>query len=249
MKIAVTGATGQMGTNVIKAAKDKDIDIVTAVDREETENRGVKVEEDSKLEQLLEEKDVDALIDFTVPEASIKYLQAAKNTGTPAVIGTTGFTDEQEEKIIEAGQDIPVLKASNFSPSINVMRELVKQAAGKLEEYDIEVTETHHNRKRDAPSGTAKRFLEEIEDARGQFQEVHGREGDTPRTQGEVGIHAKRAGDIKGTHEVLLAGDDEVLKIRHRSESREVFASGALKSAEWIKDRENDFYSFSEVLQ
>ena len=237
-----------MGTNVIKTARDQGIEIPLAVDREEAENRGLEVEDDDDFEQFLRERDVDVIIDFTVPEASMKYLEAARETETPIVIGTTGFTEEQEREIEEAGEVIPVLKASNFSPSINVMRELVKEASEKLRDYDIEVTETHHNRKRDAPSGTANTFLDDIRDARGEFKEVHGREGEAPREKGEVGVHAKRAGDIKGSHEVLLAGDEEVLKIRHRSESREVFASGALRAAKWLQDEENGFYSFSEVL-
>lgn len=249
MRIAVTGATGQMGTNVIKSARDRDIEISVAVDREETENRGLQVEKDENFEELLRENQVDVIVDFTVPEGTMKYLEAARKTSTPIVIGTTGFSDEQEEKIESVGEEIPVLKASNFSPSINVMRELVREAAEKLEDYDIEVTETHHNRKRDAPSGTAKTFLNEIRDTRGDFEEVHGREGEEPREKGEVGVHAKRAGDIKGTHEVLMAGDEEVLKIRHRSESREVFSSGALKAAEWLQNQEPGFYSFSEVLE
>jgi 4-hydroxy-tetrahydrodipicolinate reductase len=248
MRIAVTGATGQMGTNVIKVARDHGDQISMAVDREKAENRGLEVESDENFEDLLRENSVDVIVDFTVPAGTMKYLKAARETGTPIVIGTTGFSEEQKREIEEAGEEIPVLKASNFSPSINVMRKLVKEASRKLEDYDIEVTETHHNRKRDAPSGTANTFLDDIREVRGDFEEVHGREGEAPREEGEVGVHAKRAGDIKGTHEVLLAGDEEVLKIRHRSESREVFASGALKAAEWIQDREPGFYSFSEVL-
>jgi 4-hydroxy-tetrahydrodipicolinate reductase len=248
MRIAVTGATGQMGTNVIKVARDRGETISLTVDREEAENRGLKVEDDENFEELLRENSVDVIVDFTVPAGTMEYLEAARETGTPIVIGTTGFSEEQKREIEEAGEEIPVLKASNFSPSINVMRKLVKEASRKLEDYDIEVTETHHNRKRDAPSGTANTFLDDIREVRGDFEEVHGREGEAPREEGEVGVHAKRAGDIKGTHEVLLAGDEEVLKIRHRSESREVFASGALKAAEWIQDREPGFYSFSEVL-
>jgi 4-hydroxy-tetrahydrodipicolinate reductase len=249
MRIAVTGATGQMGTNVIKVARDRGDQINLAVDREEGENRGLEVKEDENIEQLLRERDVDVIVDFTVPDGTMNYLEAARETSTTIVIGTTGFSEEQERRIEEAGEKIPVLKASNFSPSINVMRELVKEASGKLEDYDIEVTETHHNRKRDAPSGTANTFLDGIRKVRGDFEEVHGREGEQSREEVEVGVHAKRAGDIKGTHEVLLAGDEEVLKIRHRSESREVFASGALKAAEWLQDRRPGFYSFSEVLE
>ena len=248
MKIAVTGATGQMGSNVIKVARDRGIDISLAVDRERAESRGLAMESDENSEQLLLERDVGVIVDFTVPAWTMKYLEAARKTRTAIVIRTTAFSERQEKEGEEAGTEIPVLKASNFSPSINVMRELVREASGKLEDYDIEVSETHHNRKRDAPSGTANTFLDDIRESRGDFEEVHGREGEAPRSDGEVGVHAKRAGDIKGTHEVLLAGNDEVLKIRHRSESREVFTSGALDAAEWLVGRSNDFYSFSEVL-
>lgn len=248
MNIAVTGATGQMGTNVIKVTRDRGEYISLAADTEENEHRGLEVENDDNFEELLQKRQVDVIIDFTVPAGTMKYLKAAKETETPIVIGTTGFTEEQEREIEDAGEIISVLKASNFSPSINVMRELVKEASGKLEDYDIEVSETHHNRKRDAPSGTANTFLDDIREVRGDFEEVHGRRGEAPREDGEVGVHSKRAGDIRGTHEVLLAGNEEVLKIRHRSESREVFASGALDAAQWLKDKENGFYSFSEVL-
>ena len=134
MKIAVTGATGQMGTNVIKSARDREIQISLAVDREETENRGLEVESDENFEELLEENNVDVIVDFTVPEGTMKYLEAAEKTSTPIVIGTTGFSEEQEKRIKDAGEEIPVLRASNFSPSINVMRELVREAAEKLED-------------------------------------------------------------------------------------------------------------------
>jgi len=249
MKIAVTGATGQMGNNVIKVARDRGDQINLAVDREETENRGLEVESDENFEELLRENSVDVIVDFTVPAGTMRYLEAARETKTPIVIGTTGFSEEQEREIEEAGEEIPVLKASNFSKGINVMRELVKEASGKLEDYDIEVTETHHNGKRDAPSGTVNTLLDDIREARGDFEEVHGREGEAPREEDEVGVHAKRAGDIKGSHEVLLAGVEEVLEIKHRSESREVFASGALEAAKWIKDENPGSYSFSTVIE
>jgi 4-hydroxy-tetrahydrodipicolinate reductase len=249
MKIAVTGATGEMGGNVIKSAREKDIDIGLAVDREENTRMGLQIENDDNFEKLLESRNIDIIVDFTVPEASMKYLEAAKNTDTPIVIGTTGFSEEQLEEIREAGEEIPVLKASNFSPSVNVMKDLIREAAGKLESYDIEITETHHNRKRDSPSGTAKALLEELEKVRGGAEEVNGREGEAPREEGEIGLHARRAGDIKGVHEVLFAGGEEVLKIEHRNESRQVFSNGALKAAECLKDKESGYYSFSEVLK
>jgi 4-hydroxy-tetrahydrodipicolinate reductase len=248
MRIAVTGAEGQMGQNVIKKARDKGIEIGLVVDREKGESRGIEVESDDQMAEKIREKGVDVIVDFTVPEGTMKYVKAAVQTKTPIIIGTTGFSDQQLDEIQNAGEEVPVLKASNFSPCINVMKELVRQAAQQLEDYDIEVTETHHNRKRDAPSGTAKMLLDEISEEK-DFDEVHGRNGEAPRNEDEVGVHARRAGDVKGEHEVLMAGNQEVLKIKHRSESREVFASGALKAAEWLKNQSPGFYSFSNALE
>lgn len=248
MKIAVTGAKGQMGQNVIKKARDENIEIGAAVDREKGESRGIHVYSDKNLADLIGENDIDVIVDFTVPEGTMNYIETAVKTETPLIIGTTGFSESQMDRIKSSGEKVPILKASNFSPCINVMRDLVGKATEQLEEYDIEVMETHHNRKRDAPSGTAKMFLEEINKAR-SFEEVHGREGEVPRQDDEVGVHARRAGDIKGEHEVLMAGNEEVFKIKHRSESREVFASGALQAAEWLRGQKAGFYSFSDALE
>ncbi len=248
MKIAVTGASGQMGSNIIKSAQNEGIDIAFAVDREKCESRGVKVENDEKFLSLLREKEVDVIVDFTAPEATMNYVIAAKETNTPIVIGTTGFSSEQEDLIIEASNQVPIIKDSNFAPGVNVMKKLVRKAAENLKDYDIEVTETHHNRKNDAPSGTAKTLVNEIKKSR-ELEEVHGRRGKASRSEKEIGVHARRAGDVKGTHEVLLAGNQEVLKVSHRSESRQVFASGSLEAAIWLEDKENGFYTFAEVLK
>jgi 4-hydroxy-tetrahydrodipicolinate reductase len=123
----------------------------------------------------------------------------------------------------------------------------VEEAAGALPEYDVEVTETHHNGKVDAPSGTAGLLLERVEAERGASERVHGREGDQPRTGGEVGVHARRAGDVTGEHEVLLAGNSEVLELTHRAGDRRVFAAGAVDAAAWLADQPADYYEFSEV--
>jgi dihydrodipicolinate reductase len=248
MKIAVTGATGQMGLNVIEEARKRGLEVPVAVDRQETVEKNPDIQSDKKLEDLIEKHNVDAIIDFTTPEATLEYLHVASDTDTPIVIGTTGFNDRQKEALDEASDNVPVLKASNFSPAVNVLMELAQEASGKLEDYDIEITETHHNRKKDAPSGTAKEMLERVKETRKNTETVHGREGNSKRQEGEIGVHARRAGDIRGSHELLLAGNNEVLKISHRSESRKVFASGALDAAEWIKDRNPGMYEFEEVI-
>ncbi|MFB6182846.1 MAG: 4-hydroxy-tetrahydrodipicolinate reductase [Candidatus Nanohaloarchaea archaeon] len=251
MRFAVTGATGQMGGNIIsKISQNPDHELKAVFDKEKTETQGLQVLNDDKIEKTLEDEDIGVLIDFTVPEATLKYLEAAENTETALVIGTTGFTHEEEQKIRDTAEKIPVLKASNFSLGINVLRELVKEAVNQLEDYDIEITETHHNRKTDSPSGTAKTILKDIKKVKDEeIEEVYGRRGESERKESEIGIHSLRAGDIKGSHEVKIAGNEEVLEIQHRSESREVFASGAIQSAEWLAKQREGFYTFKEVLK
>ncbi|EGQ43100.1 MAG: dihydrodipicolinate reductase [Candidatus Nanosalina sp. J07AB43] len=166
MKIAVTGATGQMGSNVIEKARERGLEVPVAVDRQEAVEKNSDIQSDEKLEDLIRECDVDAIIDFTTPEATLNYLQAASNTDTPIVIGTTGFTDKQTEALHETSEDVAILKASNFSPAVRVLMELAQEASDKLEDYDIEITETHHNRKKDAPSGTAKEMLQRVKETR-----------------------------------------------------------------------------------
>ncbi|MFB6253127.1 MAG: 4-hydroxy-tetrahydrodipicolinate reductase [Halobacteriaceae archaeon] len=248
MNIGITGATGQMGSTVITQARERDIDIGVAVSRSEVKESEVDVKNDDAFATAVQDNNIDVIIDFTTPEATLDYLQIATEFDIPMVIGTTGFSTTQTETIREYGNNIPVLKATNFSPSITVMRTLVREAAQKLRNYDIEVTETHHNRKNDAPSGTANTLLNDVKDVRDNIEETHGRKGEETRTQGEIGVHARRAGDIRGIHEMLLAGNDEILTIKHRVESRKVFAIGALQAAEWIQDQEPGFYEFSEVL-
>jgi 4-hydroxy-tetrahydrodipicolinate reductase len=154
-----------------------------------------------------------------------------------------------------------VLHATNFSRGVEALGAAVEGVVGALPGYDVELTETHHNRKRDAPSGTAGTLLDRIETARengdgnadasnGEAgRRTYGREGIQPREAGEIGVHVRRAGDVRGEHEVLLAGNDEVLSFTHRAESRRVFAAGALDAAVWLAGREPGIYDFAEVLR
>jgi 4-hydroxy-tetrahydrodipicolinate reductase len=165
------------------------------------------------------------------------------------VVGTTGFNEETTTALRETAERVPVLKAPNFAPGVQALAALVEAAARSLPGYDVELTETHHNGKRDAPSGTAKRLLDAVEGAREDAPErIYGREGVAPRTTGEVGVHVRRAGDVRGEHELLFAGNDEVLTLTHRAESRRVFAEGALDAADWLAGRAPGWYEFREVL-
>jgi 4-hydroxy-tetrahydrodipicolinate reductase len=252
MNVAVTGATGRMGQTVLETAVEReDVTVAFGIDADvgSGEVAGVRVYQPGELESLLEESRPNVLIDFTVADAAVETVAAAADAAVPAVVGTTGFSEGQVERLRELSERVPVLKAGNFSRGIQSLLLALEDAVAALPGYDVEVTETHHNRKVDAPSGTARMLVDRIEESRGEAEHVHGREGDQPREEGEIGIHARRAGDIRGEHEVLLAGNDEVVKLSHRAESRRVFAEGALDAAVWLAGQRPDFYGFSDVLE
>ncbi|WP_435067073.1 4-hydroxy-tetrahydrodipicolinate reductase [Haloplanus sp. C73] len=250
IRVAVTGAGGQMGREVVAAVDQREgMDVALAVNRTAVGPvEGYTVEDESDLPRLLDERDPDVLVDFTVPDSSTRYVEACADAGVAAVIGTTGFSDAQLDLLADAAREIPLLRAPNFSRAMTAFRGVIREAVAALPDYDIELSETHHNRKRDAPSGTANDILDDIEEIRGEFDRVHGREGDQPREGDEVGVHALRAGDIRGEHELLLAGNHEVLTLTHRAESRGVFAEGALDAAEWLAGRPAGEYDFEDVL-
>jgi 4-hydroxy-tetrahydrodipicolinate reductase len=249
--VAITGATGRMGGTIARTADDRGDRVVAAVHRGGGGGTvcGVEVEPASELRSLLSSREPDVLIDFTGPESTVEYVDAAAATGVPTVVGTTGFDADQVEHLREAANRIPILRAANFSRGIQVLRSALSAAVSGLPGYDIEVTETHHAGKVDAPSGTARTLLDDIEAVRdGDHERVYGREGEAPRSPGDIGVHSRRAGNATGEHEVLLAGNHEELRLVHRAEDRSVFAAGALDAATWLVDREPGWYDFSDVI-
>ena len=251
LRVAVTGAGGRMGREVIEAATSRDgVAVAVAVNRTETEPvAGVDIETADRLPELLAEREPDALVDFTGPSSATEYAAACVEAGVPMVTGTTGFDAGGIDRLREASGTVPLLKASNFARGVAALRRAVREAVAAVPGYDVELTETHHNGKRDAPSGTAKTILEDVEDVRADLTErVHGREGDAPRQPGEVGVHARRAGDVTGEHEVLLAGNREALELTHRAGDRGVFAEGALDAAAWLAGRDPGWYEFADVI-
>ena len=262
VRLAITGATGRMGGELRAGAAERDdVDVVLVADHpdnldelspdgDEDPVTGAHVGSATELSTLLEAHAVDVLVDFTVADACVPAVEAAGVAGVAAVVGTTGLDDDQLDALREVATEAPVLKAANFARGVQALLDVVGAAAAAMEGYDAELLETHHNGKVDAPSGTAKRILRELEAARGGDEEdrVHGREGDAPREDGEVGVHAVRAGDVTGIHELVLAGNHEELRITHRAEDRGVFAAGALDAAAWLAGREAGWYEFSDVL-
>lgn len=192
------------------------------------------------------------LIDFTQPTATIARLHEAAELGIPAVVGTTGFVAEQQKEIDQLAKRIPILAAANMSVGVNVLLDIVKDLAARLSDYDIEVIETHHRLKKDAPSGTALAFANAAAASREvSLNDVarHGREGLVgERTPGEIGIHAIRGGDVVGDHTILFAGTGERIEITHKASSRDAFASGALTAARFIAKQSPGLYTMNDAL-
>ncbi|MDH3602258.1 MAG: 4-hydroxy-tetrahydrodipicolinate reductase [Candidatus Tectomicrobia bacterium] len=196
----------------------------------------------------------DVVIDFSVADASLTYLQQAAAAGKPMVIGTTGFTPEQRQEMVRLSQTVPCLLAPNMSVGVQVLFQLLRQAAKLLgPDFDVEIIEAHHRTKIDAPSGTALRMGDIIAQTRGQRLEdaaVHGRQGNIGRrSDAEIGIQAIRGGDIVGEHTVMFAGTGERIELIHRSQSRDNFVRGALRAAHWIVTQPPGLYGMEEMLQ
>jgi len=251
--LGVNGATGRMGQAVIETAANRGDVTVTfgiapgADDPETGTDLDVPLYGPDATADALATHDPDALVDFSVPEATVDLARACTDANVALASGTTGFEDDQLAVLQETSQAIPLLLASNFSRGIQALLRALGPALAALPGYDVELLETHHNGKRDAPSGTALTILDEIGQHR-DFETVYGREGVQPRTDDEVGVLVRRAGDIRGEHEVMLAANDEVFTIGHRAEDRGVFAAGAIDAAVWVAGHDPGFYDFGDVV-
>lgn len=246
INIIISGIAGRMGSAIAELAK-KDPELVLLGG---LEKKGDK-QYPSELEPIITKADV--LIDFSSPEAAIEHLRIVQKYKKSAVIGTTGFTDLQIEEIDRIAKDIPCVISPNMSPGVNLMFEIASLITKHLSNYDIEIMEKHHRNKKDAPSGTAKKLAEKICESVNTSLEkktIYGRSGITgARPQGQIGIHAIRAGDIVGDHTIIWAGPGEVLELTHRALSRVTFASGALNAAKFIAKAKPGKYSMEDVLQ
>lgn len=197
--------------------------------------------------------DADVIVDFSHPELLDRVIGFATRHRLPLVTGTTGLARDLEARLREAAQSIPVCQAANFSVGVNLLVSLARQAAAALDEdFDIEVVETHHRRKLDAPSGTALWLGRSVAEARDRSlarSAVHDRSQEMRRRErGEIGFHALRGGDVAGEHTVHFLGDGERIELTHRSSDRRVFARGALAAARRLVDRDNGFYDFAELV-
>ena len=246
IKILINGCNGKMGQVVSELAKkDAELEIVGGFDIS-------KREEEYPIFTSIEEINVkpDVIIDFSIPQATFNILEFALKTNTPMVIATTGFTDEQNKKIEEYSEKIAIFKSANMSFDVTMMKNLLKQIAPKLEGTDIEITEIHHNRKIDSPSGTAQMFADSINEAlENKYHcEYNRHDKHEKRDKYEIGMNSIRGGNIVGEHIVQFFGEYETFEIKHTSYSRNVFAEGALKATKFVKEKTIGLYSMDDML-
>ena len=191
----------------------------------------------------------DAIIDFSHFSLIDDVLNAALLKKVPLFIATTGHTNEQLDSIEKASREIPIIKATNTSLGVTIVNEVVAFATRLLKDFDIEIIEKHHNRKIDAPSGTAITLLEKVEEnLEGNYNIVYGRKDYSKRTEKEIGIHSIRGGNIIGEHTVVYAKNDEIIEIKHEALSRKMFSDGAVKAVVYLNGKSAGKYTMKDVL-
>jgi 4-hydroxy-tetrahydrodipicolinate reductase len=262
LRVAVAGASGRMGQALIEAvAASPDLVLTGALDVAASpsighdaaaflgQQSGVRIGADRRGGLA----NADVLIDFTRPEGTLTHLAICRELGVNAVVGTTGFTSAQKAEIAGLADRIAIVMAPNMSVGVNVVMKLLDVAARALDaSYDVEIVETHHKLKVDAPSGTALQMGEVVAAARGTTLEaaaVHARHGDTgERRAGTIGFSSLRGGDIVGEHTVLFAGVGERIEITHRSSSRANYAQGSLRAVRFLAGKRSGLFGMAQVL-
>jgi 4-hydroxy-tetrahydrodipicolinate reductase len=263
IRVAITGASGRMGRNLIDAVNQAEgLTVAAAIERSESSLIGADAGElagigclgiaiVASVESVV--NDFDVLIDFTVPDATVSNLAVCVTHHKKIVIGTTGFDQAGLEAIDRAADSIAILFAANYSVGVNLCLKLLKQAAEVLnDDYDVEIIEGHHRYKIDAPSGTALRMGEVVAEALGRDLKtcaVYGREGITgARDPSTIGFATIRAGDIVGDHTVLFATEGERVEITHKASSRMTFAKGAARACGWLMSKDKGLFDMQDVL-
>jgi len=252
--VVISGPYGRMGQTLCRLVKEhKDLKLAGGLLPQGVapEEHGVPAFYD--LKDVPQETGTAVLIDFTEPTATLSRLKEAAELGMGVVIGTTGFTSDQLDTIREYSQKIPVLLSANMSLGVNLLLDVVEKLAARLDGYDIEIVETHHRLKKDAPSGTALALANAAAAGRQvnlKDVENHGRSGIVgERTPSEIGIHAVRGGDVVGDHTVLFAGIGERVEVSHKASSRDTFAAGALFAAQFLAQQPSGLYTMKDALK
>jgi 4-hydroxy-tetrahydrodipicolinate reductase len=254
-RVAILGAAGRMGRELCRAALETEgIELAGGTEEPGSLEMGTDLGELCgagtigilATEEPPEEAEV--FIEFTTPEATVQHLSYRH----PVVIGTTGLSEEQRAKIEEAAKGVPIVLAPNMSVGVNLLCDVIRELSAKLAGYDIEVVEAHHRGKKDAPSGTAQLLARAAAEGRGQDLDelaVYGREGVSPRREGEIGVHALRGGAVVGEHRLIFYSEGEEVEVIHRALSRHTFADGALRAAKFAAGTMPGLYGMKDVLE
>lgn len=260
LKLCVAGAAGRMGNALITEATARGHQIVGAIEAPNMpcigkslkeigiSHSGTRILNSDRLNEAVQ--DADVYISFTLPDADVKNIPVVANLGKRIVLGTTGFTPEQNRQVVAAMTGkVPAVFSPNYSVGVNILFKIAEQLKAFPQGYDFSISEIHHTGKKDAPSGTATKLAEIITNVRGYKKTVHGREGISPRQNEELEVTSLRAGGVAGIHDLIVAGQNEMLRIEHTAFSRNVFAQGAVVAAEWLsKQTEPKVYSMADVL-
>lgn len=243
IRVLINGACGRMGKEVEKLVEASETMTVAAkVDKMAAESGCY-----TDINDFSGEADV--IIDFSNHLGTKDLLDYAVKNNIPTVVATTGHTDEELAMIEEAGKKIAVFHSANMSLGVALLCELAVKAAATMPDADIEIVETHHNRKLDAPSGTALMIANAIKSVREKAQFVFGREGMAKREKNEIGVHAVRRGNIVGIHEVLVSTDSQTITLKHEAHSRALFAEGAVSAAEFILVKPAGLYNMNSIVE
>lgn len=248
IKVILSGCGGRMG-KAVAAAVGNEVRIVAGVD---INAASIDASDFPIYESITEFSDkADVIVDFSHHSALPSLLDYAKATKTPVVVATTGHTDEELALMREAASEVAIFHSGNFSIGINLIINLAKQAARTLgADFDIEIIEKHHNKKLDAPSGTALMIANAVADEREESEYIYDRHSvRKAREPKEIGIHSVRGGSIVGEHEVIFAGANEVVSISHSAASREIFANGALRAAIYLAGKSAGLYSMTDLIE
>lgn len=247
LNIILTGSGGAMGKNLVELISEApDMQVSAGIDRTIHDNYNF-----PQFTEFSDEVKGDVIVDFSHFSVVPHILDFSEKTGIPAVICTTGLTEETINRIEAVSKKTALFRSGNMSLGINLLIDLVKKAAAVLQgSFDMEIIEKHHNKKVDAPSGTAKMIANAMKDAiESDPKFIYGRSGnDAKREADEIGIHAVRGGTIVGQHDVIFAGIDEVIEIKHTAASKRVFAQGALQAAKFMAGREPGLYDMNDIL-
>lgn len=249
INIMLSGCNGKMGRVITEIVKcDEYINIVCGIDIDTTKNYDYEV---YNAPSGFTGK-ADVIIDFSHPSAFYPLMEYAKKSNTPIVVATTGLSKEQIEEIKESSNVIPVFYSANMSIGVNLIIDLAKKATKLLsDKFDIEIVEKHHNQKIDAPSGTALAIADAInEELNNSYEYVYDRHSiRKKRSKTEIGIHAVRGGTIVGEHDVIFAGNNEVVTLSHLATSKEIFAEGAVKAAKYLAEKKPGLYNMDSLIK